>query len=124
MKGAMLMPGIRRGVTAAAIGLLTVGVAATVVVAAPDARAATPTPAQQWTDVQNLIGPIRGVWTTQDYAGAVSRSMPDTALLGNGDIGVTSGGGAGYKTFSVSKGNFWAGNPNPQTGAAYQIVPN
>ncbi|GAA3216040.1 hypothetical protein GCM10010532_043260 [Dactylosporangium siamense] len=109
----MHMTRMRSTVTAATVGLLTAGVAAIVVVAAPDARAATPTPAQQWTDVQNLIGPIRGVWTTQDYAGAVSRSMPDTALLGNGDIGVTSGGGPGYKTFSVSKGNFWAGNPNP-----------
>ncbi|MEV4509926.1 discoidin domain-containing protein [Dactylosporangium sp. NPDC049525] len=107
------MKRMRNTVTAATAGLLTAGVAAIVVVAAPDARAATPTPAQQWTDVQNLIGPIRGVWTTQDYPGAVSRLMPDTALLGNGDIGVTSGGGAGYKTFSVSKGNFWAGNPNP-----------
>ncbi|WP_238008486.1 discoidin domain-containing protein [Dactylosporangium sp. AC04546] len=103
----------RRRVTAAATGLLAAGVAAIVVVAAPDARAATPTPAQQWTDVQNLVGPIRGVWTNQSYAGAISRSMPDTALLGNGDIGVTSGGGTGYKTFYVSKGNFWAGNPNP-----------
>ena len=39
--------------------------------------------------------------------------MPNTALLGNGDIGVTSGGGDGFKTFYISKGNFWTGNPSP-----------
>jgi hypothetical protein len=63
--------------------------------------------------VQNLVGPIKGVWTDQAYTNSVSRSMPDTALLGNGDIGVTSGGSEGVKTFYVSKGNFWAGNPGP-----------
>ncbi|GAA2581341.1 hypothetical protein GCM10010399_08860 [Dactylosporangium fulvum] len=74
------------------------------------AAAAAPSPAQQWTEVQNLISPIKGVWTTQDYSGAVSDTMPNTALAGNGDIGVTSGGGVGYKTFHLSKGNFWASN--------------
>jgi hypothetical protein len=78
------------------------------------ALAAAPSPAQQWTDVQNLISPIKGVWTTQDYSGAVSNTMPNTALAGNGDIGVTSAGGNGFKTFYLSKGNFWAGNPGPR----------
>lgn len=80
---------------------------------ATPAQAATPTPAQQWTDVQALIAPIKGTWTDQSYSGAISNTMPDTALLGNGDIGVTSGGGVGYKTFYVSKNDFWKGNPNP-----------
>ncbi|MEU0561551.1 discoidin domain-containing protein [Dactylosporangium sp. NPDC006015] len=103
-----------RRLTAAGTALLGAGVAALVTVtSAAPAHAATPTPTQQWTDVQNLVGPIRGVWTSPDAAGAISRSMPNTALLGNGDIGVTSGGSAGAKTFYVSKGDFWAGNPNP-----------
>ncbi|GAA4172043.1 hypothetical protein GCM10022251_68200 [Phytohabitans flavus] len=102
---------MRRKTTLAAAA--AVSVVATFAVATPPARAAAPPPAQQWTEVQALLGGIRGVWTTQDYAGAVSRTMPNTALLGNGDIGVTSGGGNGFKTFYVSKGNFWAGNPNP-----------
>ncbi|AWS40658.1 discoidin domain-containing protein [Streptosporangium sp. 'caverna'] len=79
----------------------------------PQAQAATPTPTQQWTEVQQLLTGIKGQWTNQAYSEAVSRSMPNTALLGNGDIGVTSGGGDGFKTFYISKGNFWAGNPSP-----------
>ncbi|MFC7645199.1 hypothetical protein ACFQX6_34570 [Streptosporangium lutulentum] len=79
----------------------------------PQAQAATPTPTQQWTEVQQLLAGIKGQWTNQAYSDAVSRSMPNTALLGNGDIGVTSGGGDGFKTFYISKGNFWAGNPSP-----------
>src|SRR4051812_38592890 len=73
----------------------------------------TPTPTQQWTEVQQLLTGIKGQWTNQAYSEAVSRTMPGTALLGNGDIGVTSGGGDGFKTFYISKGNFWAGNPSP-----------
>lgn len=99
------------------VRLLSVALAASVVtvVVQPGqvAQAAAPTPDQQWTEIQNLVGPIRGVWTDQSYTNSVSRSMPDTALLGNGDIGVTSGGSAGVKTFYISKGNFWAGNPGP-----------
>ncbi|MCW2880843.1 MAG: hypothetical protein JWQ95_4943 [Sphaerisporangium sp.] len=85
----------------------------TTVLSAGTAGAATPTPDQQWTQVQQLVGAIKGRWTTQAYTNAVSRTMPDTALLGNGDVGVTSAGGDGYKTFYVSKGNFWTGNPGP-----------
>lgn len=92
---------------------VVVGALAAIGLAVPQAQAAAPSPAQQWTDVQNLVSGIKGVWTTQDYAGAISHTMPDTALLGNGDIGVTSGGGDGFKTFYVSKGDFWAGNPGP-----------
>ncbi|SDJ02076.1 glycosyl hydrolase family 95 catalytic domain-containing protein [Nonomuraea jiangxiensis] len=94
---------------------LTAALVAALLGSAP-ARAAgadTPTPDQQWTRIQQIVGGIKGRWTTQAYTNAVSNTMPDTALLGNGDIGVTSGGGEGYKTFYVSKGNFWTGNPNP-----------
>ncbi|GIH10363.1 hypothetical protein Rhe02_84300 [Rhizocola hellebori] len=98
----------RRLIAAAVISVLLV-----TGLSAPQAQAAAPSPAQQWTEVQNLISGIKGVWTTQDYSGAVNTTMPNTALLGNGDIGVTSAGGTGFKTFYLSKGNFWAGNPNP-----------
>jgi hypothetical protein len=77
------------------------------------ANAATPTPDQQWARIQQLVGNIKGRWTTQAYSGSVSRTMPDTALLGNGDVGITSSGGDGYKRFYVSKGDFWNGNPGP-----------
>ena len=57
---------------------------------------------------------ITGQWDDQTYQGAVSSTMPDTALLGNGDVGVTSAGSAGVKTFLLGKGDFWAGNPSPK----------
>ncbi|MEV4626884.1 discoidin domain-containing protein [Micromonospora sp. NPDC049523] len=92
---------------------LLVTVIGTLVVAPAQAQAAPPTPEQQWAEIQQLLGAIKGRWTNQAYSESVSRTMPNTALLGNGDLGVTSGGGDGYKTFYLSKGNFWAGNPNP-----------
>ncbi|MGW7681679.1 glycosyl hydrolase family 95 catalytic domain-containing protein [Kribbella sp. NPDC054772] len=54
-----------------------------------------------------------GEWRDEAYLGAVSHAMPDTALLGNGDVGVTSGGKAGVKAFSLSKGDFWNAHPEP-----------
>lgn len=67
----------------------------------------------EWTTLRSRLIELSAEWDTADYAGAVSRLMPDTALLGNGDVGVTSGGGEGFKTFYVSKGDFWTGNPTP-----------
>ncbi|GAA4576225.1 discoidin domain-containing protein [Planotetraspora kaengkrachanensis] len=99
----------RRAVLAAT---LTAALTTSLLTAGP-ARAATPTPDQQWAQIQQIVGAIKGRWTDQAYTGAVSRSMPDTALLGNGDVGVTSAGGDGYKTFYISKGDFWTGNPGP-----------
>ncbi|MFF2483477.1 S-layer homology domain-containing protein [Paenibacillus sp. NPDC058071] len=74
------------------------------------ANASEPTD-QEWDEVQQLLSGIKGVWTDQSYAGAVTNGMPDTALLGNGDIGVTSAGGKGFKTFYLSKGDFWTARP-------------
>ncbi|QHW32096.1 hypothetical protein GZH47_15600 [Paenibacillus rhizovicinus] len=67
----------------------------------------------EWQALQQKLSGIKGEWTDQSYAGVFNSTMPDTALLGNGDVGVTSGGGQGYKTFYISKGDFWNGNPNP-----------
>ncbi|MFD7291504.1 tetratricopeptide repeat protein [Streptomyces sp. NPDC059863] len=80
---------------------------------APHVRAAAgaPSPAEQWNTLRPKLEGIKGTWTNQSYTGSVSRTMPDTALLGNGDVGVTSGGSTGVKSFYVSKGDFWAGNP-------------
>jgi hypothetical protein len=86
------------------------------VTSAAPAGAATPSDAQQWTDVQALVDPINGVWTDQNYSGQLSDTLPDTALIGNGDVGVSSGGGTGFKTFNFGKNDFWRGNPGP--GAA------
>lgn len=76
--------------------------------------AGPPTPAQQWDTLRAKLAGIKGVWTDQAYSGSISNSMPNTALLGNGDVGVTSGGSTGVKTFYVSKGDFWNANPSPK----------
>ncbi|TDV57858.1 discoidin domain-containing protein [Actinophytocola oryzae] len=74
-----------------------------------------PATADEWSDLQGKLAGITGTWTTQDYANSVTTGMPDTALLGNGDVGVISGGGTGFKTFYLSKGDFWNANPSPST---------
>lgn len=63
------------------------------------------------------LAAITAEWSDQAYRGAVSRTMPDTALLGNGDVGVTSGGRNGVKTFHLSKGDFWNAHPEPMPAA-------
>ncbi len=60
----------------------------------------------EWAHIQELIGAITGKWTGDAYGGAYSNSLPNTALLGNGDLGVTSAGAGGEKTFLVSKSDF------------------
>ncbi|MFJ1598833.1 discoidin domain-containing protein [Streptomyces sp. NPDC088261] len=89
-------------------------VAAPLVVPGTAVAAGPPTAAQQWDTLKAKLTGIKGVWTDQSYAGAVSNTMPNTALLGNADVGVTSAGSTGVKTFLVSKGDFWNANPTPR----------
>jgi alpha-L-fucosidase 2 len=114
---------VRNAAITAALAVLISGSVAFVPLSA---SAATPSTAQQWTDVQALVGPIKGVWTDQTYPGQTSDTMPDTALIGNGDVGVSSGGGEGFKTFNFGKNDFWRGNPSPGiTGiGGVRISPN
>ena len=60
-----------------------------------------------WEEVQKIISRYYGEWTDQKYEGAITPRIPHTALLGNGDMGVTSYGAEGEKTFLISKGDFW-----------------
>jgi len=69
---------------------------------------------QRWARLRAKLSGITGEWTDQTYPGAISTTMPNTALLGNGDVGVTSAGGVGVKTFFISKGNFWYGSTDPR----------
>ena len=75
-------------------------------------------PADNWEEVQSIVSRYYGEWKNTSYNGAISDQLPDTALLGNGDVGVTSGGNDTEKTFYVSKGDFWEyeGNPLPIGG--------
>ncbi|MDR1891569.1 MAG: hypothetical protein LBQ48_00945 [Oscillospiraceae bacterium] len=63
--------------------------------------------AVDWEAVQKNVGRYTGQWTDPALHGQESNRLPDTALMGNGDIGVSSGGNANEKTFYIGKGNFW-----------------
>ena len=45
--------------------------------------------------------------TGTDYKEAVSNKMAQTALLGNGDLGIVSSGNLYEKTYLICKGDFW-----------------
>ena len=74
-----------------------------------------------WEEIQSIVGRYYGEWTDTSYAGAVSSYTPDTALLGNGDIGLSSGGDAETKTFYISKGDFWEYNGTQKAVGGYSI---
>ena len=61
----------------------------------------------EWEKIQEVVGRYYGEWTDTSYSGAVTDKMPNTALLGNGDVGITSSGDEFSKTFYVSKSDFW-----------------
>ena len=67
----------------------------------------------QWEEVSGIISQYYGEWTEPNYPDAVNNRMPFTALLGNGDVGVSSDGSASEKRFNISKGYFWEYNGCP-----------
>ncbi|MGW2539813.1 discoidin domain-containing protein [Kitasatospora sp. NPDC001574] len=71
--------------------------------AAGTASAAT---AAEWATISSKLAAVDSSWTTEDYRNSVTTTQPDTALLGNGDVGVVSSGSPGTKTFIVTKGDF------------------
>ncbi|WP_042166144.1 discoidin domain-containing protein [Paenibacillus gorillae] len=79
-----------------------------------------------WGKLRTMISKYYGEWTDTSYEGLFVSTMPKTALLGNGDVGVTSGGDAESKTFYISKGDFWAyrGSPMPIGGVTIQKKPS
>lgn len=78
---------------------------------AADAQEAVPADAQ-WERIQSLISEFadKNTWKTAQYTGAVRQQLPLTALLGNGDIGVTSNGAAHCKSYHLSSTAFWSDN--------------
>lgn len=78
---------------------------------AADAQEAVPADAQ-WEKIQSLISEFadKNTWKTAQYTGAVRQQLPLTALLGNGDIGVTSNGNARCKSYHLSSTAFWSDN--------------
>ena len=90
-----------------AAGLAVSMIAGGITVSTPtEAQAAEPV--DDWEQIQEVVGRYYGEWNEPTYSGLVNNQMPDTALLGNGDVGVASGGNSNEKSFYVSKGDFWA----------------
>ena len=68
---------------------------------------------RDWEDVKRILSRYYGEWTKPDYPGAVNDRIPNSAILGNGDIGISSDGSSTEKVFNISKGNFWEYNGSP-----------
>ena len=67
----------------------------------------------EWKELSDILSGYRGEWTSPDYPGAVLPRIPNTALLGNGNIGVSSCGSETKKSYFISKGDFWEYNNRP-----------
>ncbi len=61
----------------------------------------------EWVNVQDILSHYYGEWTEPDFLGGTSVRIPNTALLGNGDVGVSSDGSREEKIFNISKSDFW-----------------
>ena len=83
----------------------------------PSASAA-PADDSEWREIQSIVGQYQGEWNDTKYEGLFTSRVPNTALMGNGDLGVASGGDDSSKTFYISKGDFWTykGSPVPIGG--------
>ena len=79
----------------------------TMLLAAAAACAQTKTDPHDWVRVQELVGSVRGVFTTPP-ANLVTPKFTSGALLGNGDIGVVAGSpNIAEQRFSFGKSDFW-----------------
>jgi len=67
----------------------------------------------QWAELSSVLSQYCGEWSTPDYPEAINPRIPNTALLGNGNIGVSSDGSETKKIFRISKGDFWEYNNSP-----------
>ena len=60
----------------------------------------------QWAELSAILSRYCGEWITPEYPGAINPRIPNTALLGNGNIGISSDGSETKKIFRISKGDF------------------
>ena len=79
-----------------------------------------------WGRIQEIIGTFseKNVWTNTAYSGAITNKMPHTAILGNGNVGVTSYGNATEKTYLLSTTDFWSDSAKSfgYSGRSPQII--
>lgn len=68
--------------------------------------------AGEWDSLKAKLSAYNAEWENADF-NAVTGCMPDSALLGNGDMGAVSSGSETQKTYLLTKGDFWnCGNMN------------
>lgn len=67
----------------------------------------------EWEEVRSIISQYYGEWNEPDTEGVLNTRIPNTALLGNGDVGLASSGNDSIKQFLISKSDFWEYNGNP-----------
>ena len=75
--------------------------------------------AAEWGEIRQIISQYYGEWKEPTYPGAVNSRIPNTALLGNGDVGASSAGNQTTKQFIISKGDFWEYNGNTVNNGSY-----
>ena len=92
-------------------GLLAASVIATGGVV-PSVTAAEPSGDAQWEEISSIINSFadKARWTSPNYGNVYSDFLPDSALLGNGNTGITSAGDETSKTYLISDGGFWSDN--------------
>ena len=73
----------------------------------------------EWERIRRIISRYRGEWNEPNINGIKNQRIPNTALLGNGDVGLASAGNAEVKQFYISKGDFWEYSGNPAAEACY-----
>ena len=73
-------------------------------------------PASEWEDLQALLTSLTGVFETPPEK-VVTGSYTNGALLGNGDIGVSVGGGHGTLALYIGKSDFWTDDAPLNTDA-------
>ena len=57
---------------------------------------------------EQIVSACSGVWNSWNPQDSFSNDLPRTALLGNGDVGIVSGGSGMEKTYLISKSDFWS----------------
>lgn len=77
----------------------------------PSVRAEEPEDVQ-WNEIEGIINSFsdKARWTTPDYGNVYSQQLPDSAMLGNGNTGITSAGNSKEKTYLIADSAFWSDN--------------